>query len=81
MSKSSPPSPAPQSRPPCSRPRGPLREKPRKRFFVRCGACEHQWVALYTPGPLFLSARVLGSLHCPCCGQDASNLFYAKADA
>ena len=55
--------------------------EPRKRFWVRCGTCEHRWVALYTPMPLFKSARVLGSLHCPRCGQDASNIFYWKADA
>ena len=62
-------------------PRKPFSGEPRKRFRARCGACEHQWVALYTPMPLFKSARVLGSLHCPRCGQDASKIFCLKADA
>lgn len=49
--------------------------------MVRCGACQHHLTALYTPLPLFKSAQVLGSLHCPLCGQDASKLFSLKADA
>ena len=53
----------------------------RKRFRVRCGTCDHRWVALYTPMPLFKSAKVLSSLHCPRCGQDASQIFCWEADA
>ena len=62
-------------------PRGPSGVERCKRFQVRCGACEHQWVALYTPLPLSKSAQVLGSLHCPRCGQDASKIFCQKAEA
>lgn len=70
------------SAPPFSLPRRePGSEQAHMSFRVRCGACEHQWVALYTPMPLFKSARVLGSLHCPRCGQDASKIFCWEADA
>ena len=62
-------------------PRGAGDGEPRKRFGVRCGSCDHRWVALYTPMPLFKSSRVLGSLHCPQCGQDASMIFCWEADA
>ena len=76
------PNPGGASAPPFSLPpRGSSGDEPRKRFGVRCGACEHRWVALYTPLPLFTSAQVLGSLHCPSCGQDASKIFCWKADA
>ena len=55
--------------------------EPLKCFRVLCGTCQHKWVALYTPMPLFKSARGLGSLHCPRCAQDASNIFCWEADA
>ena len=69
------------SAPPLSLPhRDPGGDKRRLRFRVRCGTCEHQWVTLYTPMPLSKSARVLGSLRCPRCGQDASKIFCWEAE-
>ncbi len=48
-----------------------------ERFAVRCGACGHQWTAVYTPMPLFKAAEVLRTVHCPRCGQDGSRIFHS----
>ena len=53
----------------------------RERFAVRCGACGHEWVAVYTPMPLFKAAEVLRTTHCPRCGQDGSRIYHSAGNS
>ena len=49
--------------------------KPREPFRVRCGDCEHEWVAAYLPMALEKWCRVIGSVHCPACGAPPDRVF------
>ena len=53
----------------------------REKFEVRCGACGHEWIAVYTPMPLFKAAEILRTLYCPRCGQDGSRIFHSAGES
>lgn len=48
---------------------------------VRCGDCKHIWIAAYTPMLAFPLCQLLGSLHCPNCGADATKIFMHNNEA
>lgn len=53
---------------------------PKKAFWAKCGECDHIWIAHYLPMELHKAAKILGALHCPMCGVDASEITPAKQD-
>lgn len=44
-------------------------------IWVRCGRCDHQWVAGFLPQPMIQFARALAALHCPNCSAPSTQVF------
>lgn len=42
---------------------------------VRCGDCDHRWVAVYLPMEMSKAAQIMKRACCPACGN-ASNRIY-----
>ena len=40
-----------------------------KEMWVRCGKCEHSWLAAYLPMELEKVARIMRRLACPMCAE------------
>ena len=40
-----------------------------KEMWVRCGKCEHKWLAAYLPMELEKVARIMRRLSCPKCAE------------
>lgn len=53
----------------------------RNPFHVRCATCKHVWVGFYVPMEMAKCAEVMGALHCPMCGADASRITMAPPGA
>ena len=49
-------------------------------FNVRCGQCEHAWIAAYTPMPLTVMGELLKGLRCPMCGIDSRKIFHKASE-
>jgi hypothetical protein len=47
----------------------------RQPLTVRCGACDHRWVAAYLPMEMATVARVLKCMCCPSCGESSRRIF------
>jgi hypothetical protein len=58
-------------------------DTPKEPFRVRCGKCEHKWIAAYTPMVMETMGELLKSLRCPMCGNDSNTIFLdlSKANA
>jgi Zn finger protein HypA/HybF involved in hydrogenase expression len=47
----------------------------KKPMTVRCGSCQHEWVAMYLPMPLTKVVALMQAMYCPKCGQDSKSIF------
>lgn len=47
-------------------------------MWVRCGGCDHQWVALYMPMEMAKAGKIMERLICPKCAQDTDGIFMCK---
>ena len=48
----------------------------KKPMTVRCGSCDHEWVAVYLPMPLAKVVALVQALFCPKCGQNNKAIFF-----
>lgn len=55
-----------------------LPEGKTSRMWVKCGPCEHVWVAAYLPMPMAKAARAIKRAYCPVCGE-LKKIFIATA--
>jgi Zn finger protein HypA/HybF involved in hydrogenase expression len=47
----------------------------KKPMTVRCGSCDHEWVAAYLPMPVTTIVALVHLLFCPKCGQNNKAIF------
>ena len=47
----------------------------KKPMTVRCGSCEHEWVAAHWPIPVNKIVALVQAMYCPKCGQDSKSIF------
>jgi len=50
----------------------------REEFWVHCEACQHEWIALYTPMEMGIVAKILKGAHCPMCATNAKQIATGK---
>ena len=41
----------------------------KKPLWMRCGACTHEWIGIWTPMTAQRASVVMGNATCPACGQ------------
>lgn len=47
-------------------------------MWLRCGACQHVWVAAWLPMELGKVGRLLKRTHCPACAGGPRKIFLAR---
>lgn len=49
-------------------------------FWVKCGDCQHRWIAVWLPMELSRVGKLLKGLACPKCGAGSKSIFHTAPE-
>jgi hypothetical protein len=52
-----------------------------KPFWVHCGECKHDWIAVYLPMEIRKVAQMIERARCPKCATSSKKIFIGRSSA